>query len=92
MCLNDQMDHSLESAEVAETDVKENFYEKMFPKVSNFEIEPKSEGFRRSIVPRGYYTSLTIYLFGTSAFLLLLLKPVLKKVVDISISRPLLTK
>ena len=38
-CLNDKIDHSLKSAEIVENDVKVNFYEKIFPKISKFEIE-----------------------------------------------------
>lgn len=38
-CLNDRIDHSLASAEIVENDVKTNFYEKVFPKVSKFENE-----------------------------------------------------
>ena len=37
-CLNDKIDHSLASAEIVENDVKVNFYEKLFPNMSKFEI------------------------------------------------------
>ena len=87
------MDHSLESAELAENDVKENFYEKVFPDSSKFEIGYKlGSDFwnRKSVITSGYYSSLAIYLSGLTAFILLLLKPVLKKLLDVSISRPLL--
>jgi len=37
-CLNDDIDHSLESSQLVADDVKEFFYEKKFPDMSHFEI------------------------------------------------------
>ena len=81
------MDHSLQSAEVAENDLKWGFYEKLFPVMSKFEIkveEAQTEPERHIISDYNCQTSnwhsfIAIYVFGTALLISLVLNPIVKR-------------
>ena len=69
-CLNDGIEHSSESNQLITTDVKEFFYERKFPNMSNFEIsdlEILNNGFESS-----NYTTYWVILTACAIALLML--------------------
>ena len=60
-CLNDDIDHSLESSQFVANDVKEFFYEKKFPTMSHFEI-----GYESDVQNRRKNLEITEISFGSS--------------------------
>ena len=87
-CLNDQMDHSHENAMYVEEDLKINFYEKLFPAMSKFEIESEATVGEKSgqygfidfkWQTSSWYSFKAIYLCGTALFVLFLLDPIMKR-------------
>ena len=96
------MDHSLQSAEVVEKDLKVNFYEKLFPVMSKFEI--KIEDFNRETTTAqaeperhifidykcetsDWYSFIAISAFFTALLISLILNPIVKRLRDSGYTR-----
>ena len=88
------MDHSLPSAKVVEKDLKANFYEKLFPVMSKFEIEIEDfnrEATTAQVEPERYilteyncptsnwYSFIAIYIFGTALLISFIFNPFVKR-------------
>ena len=88
------MDHSLPSAKVVEKDLKANFYEKLFPIMSKFEIEIEDfnrEATTAQVEPERYilteyncqtsdwYSFIAIYVFATALLISFVLNPIVKR-------------
>ena len=90
------MDHGLESAMYVEEDLKVNFYEKLFPVMSKFEIgsEATVEDESEPLVfidykcqTSSWYSFIAIYLCGTALFVVFLLDPIVKRLRDSTYTR-----
>ena len=96
------MDHSLPSAEIVEKDLKVNFYEKLFPVMSKFEI--KIEDFNRETTTAqaeperqifidykcetsDWYSFIATSAFFTAILISLILNPIVKRLRDLGYAR-----